>query len=289
MKQTPEKEVLPFQQRLQNQFEEYKKQYLEWQKQQERESERLKKEEDQWQLNREQERLRIIHERQVRDQNRQTDRERRQKRQEIQRLLKQQKKDLKKLHKKNLRTIHKLKKQRVRKHKMFLTNNPDEVSLEIQSSLQEQMQEIELSQQSIGIVYRALIEDFDQRPEDNFTKEDQLEQDKQLQSYKSMVEQHIAQENKFEQRIHEIESGFHNKNVETEYKDTQTLSSIEENFEIQKHLQNQLDKLYSEMEDLQMLVEQSQDTSEENKVSSNQVIEDKQDSTEFDIQKRTSF
>ena len=74
-----EKEVLPFQQRLQNQFEEYKKQYLEWQKQQERESERLKKEEDQWQLNREQERLRIIHERQIRDQNRQTDRERRQK------------------------------------------------------------------------------------------------------------------------------------------------------------------------------------------------------------------
>ena len=37
------------------------------------------------------------------------------------------------------------------------------------------MQEIELSNK-VSELYRALIEDFDQRPEDNFTKEAQLEQ-----------------------------------------------------------------------------------------------------------------
>ena len=156
------------------------------------------------------------------------------------------------------------KKRRRRAQKKIIRQNQGNISVENLSSLQVQEQKLDRIRQSIDIVYLALLEDFENLNLDNFSQEVQSEQEKQLQSYKQMIEEYIYHEERLEKRIQGRESLADNtllskeKSKEDQQKENQQnliLSNIEDNFSIQRDLQSQLDDLYSQMEDLHLVTE----------------------------------
>ena len=273
------KETQTFHEMIFEQFEEYKKQYIQWKQEQREERKRLQQEDDEWQLNRERERIRIVHERQVRDQQRKIEKEKREKEQKILDTISKKSKNIKKLHKKNLQEIEKCSKKRNRAYKKYIKFHKNDILEDVRTSIQKQESDIALTIKNIELLYLSLLQSFESIQHSEFSIENQREQDKILQQYKGAVEKYIVQEQTLEdfiidqdqqlspkipandkQKASQSNQDF--KNIRTE-KHSINAQHISENFSIQQKLQDELNTLYTEMEQVQTLLAQMPPQKEE--------------------------